>query len=166
MDSTCVVVADATRARLFLYRRQRVPGEDISESFAERTDLVDPARRQRPVELFSDSRPGSSRADGRQFAFDDHRGHHVDELDAEFAREIAHAVDELVRETRVRRVVMCASTTMLGPLRHALIPLERAGIAVTDLGRDLVMLSPSALRAQLAAYALLPAVPRRAGAGL
>ena len=72
MTRTCIVVADASRARLFLFTRQLDAGE-LHETLTETTDLVNPARRLRPSELFSESRPGVSRSRDLQYGIDDHR---------------------------------------------------------------------------------------------
>src|SRR5512143_3490170 len=92
MYRACIAVVDASRARLFTYERS-TEVEGLKEELIEERDLVNPARRQRPSELFSESRPGSSRTGGLQYAFDDHREAHVEALDAEFSRLV---IDELV----------------------------------------------------------------------
>ena len=149
---TCVALVDATRARLFIYQPAH-RGE--REEFSERADLVNPARRSRPSELFSDSRPGSSRSGRLQFAFDDHRAKHLDAFDAEFARQIGHSLGELMRATDAKRLVLFASPHMLGALRGELRALPD-GVAIQDSPRDLVKLSPTALRERLAHEGTLP----------
>lgn len=154
MLHTCVAVVDATRARLFLYQRSAEP-EGVVERFVERADFVNPTRRQRPSEIFSDSRPGSSRVGARQFAFDDHRAAHLDAFDLEFATAIGHEIAALVRESGAVRIVLCASTRMLDKVRRALGDLPRS-VRVDTIPRDLVKLAPNKLRDQLASYTLLP----------
>jgi len=158
MDRTCIAIVDATRARLFTFDRAS-DASGVHEDLEERTDLVNPQRRRRPSELFSDSRPGSSRTGGLGYAFDDHRGHHMEEIDAAFARDVATQIENLVHEAPTRRLIMCASPNMLGALRAT--DLGRLGIAVDELDRDLVRLTPAQLRDYLTSVNLLPEPPAR-----
>jgi Protein required for attachment to host cells len=84
MNRTLIAVVDASRARLFTCERI-APAEGLKEQIIERSDLVNPARRLHPSELFSDPHPGSNRTGGLQYGTDDHRDAHLDEIDAEFA---------------------------------------------------------------------------------
>ena len=161
MNQTCIAVVDAARARLFTLERSAEAG-GLQEHFEERRDLVNPQRRLRPSELFSESRPGSSRIGGRQFAFDDHRDDHIEALDAEFARAVANEMVSLLRQTHANRLIVCASPHMLGELRRAHGELRHAGLAVEEIPRDLVKLTPAELREQLESYGVLP--PRPPGA--
>jgi protein required for attachment to host cells len=163
MYRACIAVVDATRARLFTLDRTMEAGE-LREELSERADFVHPARRHRPSELFSDSRPGTSRTGGLQYAFDDHRDAHIDALDAEFSRMIVDELAALIRSTGAQRLILCASPRMLGQLRSAGRELFRGPLAIDEVPRDLVKLTPTVLREQLASYGLLPPVPSRPGA--
>ena len=90
MRRITIAVADASRARLFAYERTATPG-GLHEELTELTDLINPAPREA----------------------------HDDELDDEFARTIVDAIDAQLRATRPRRLIICASTRMLGRLRDA-----------------------------------------------
>ena len=148
---------DASRARLFTYERSNEV-DGLEEHLTEQRDLVNPARRLRPVELFSESRPGSSRTGDRQFAFDDHRDKHIEALDAEFSRTILGELAALMRTVHVQRVIVCASPNMLGELRAVGLPDD---VVVDELARDLVKLTPPQLRDHLERHGLLPAKPAR-----
>ncbi|HEU0035605.1 MAG TPA: host attachment protein [Kofleriaceae bacterium] len=152
-------MVDASRARLFTYERSS-EAEGVSEQLSEQRDLVNPARRKRPSELFSDS-GGASRTGNLQYGLDDHRDAHVDALDSDFARSVIGNVAEMVKASAVQRLILCASPRMLGELRSASNDLRR-GLRTDELPRNLVKLSPSELRDQLASYGLLPAASRRA----
>src|SRR5688572_24336288 len=105
MHRVCIAIVDATRARLFQYERVVEP-EGPHEELAELMDLVNPARRLRPSELFSDS--GATNHVGRHgYSFDDHRHEHMERLDDEFARVVAEALAPLT--TSVDRLILCAS---------------------------------------------------------
>ena len=156
MQRTCIAVIDASRARLFLYdRTAEVTG--IREDLVETTDLVNPARRLTQGEQLTDSRPGSGRVGSRGFTYDDHRGARTEELDRSFAKLIAHEVHRLTASPQVQRLIICASPRMLGELRQAAHVFERPALAVDEVDRDLVKLTPPQLRAQLGEYGLLPA---------
>jgi protein required for attachment to host cells len=153
MTRTCIALVDATRARLFTFERTTDPGGD-HDDFTEHADLVNPARRMRASDLFSDSRPGSNRTGPLQYAFDDHREAHLDNMDAEFARAVVGEIRRVMRVNAARRLVVCATPRMLGQLRAA--ELRHDGFAVDELPRDLVKLTAPELRDQLASYGLLP----------
>lgn len=154
MYRTCIAVADASRARIFTYDRSAEP-EGLQEHLVEERDLVNPARRLRAAELFSDSRPGTNRTGSLQYAFDDHRDDHVDELDAEFSRTVIDELISLVRTGHAQRVILCASPRMLGELRRAGRELPREGVVIDELARDLVKLPVADLRQHLASHGLL-----------
>ena len=160
MQRTIIATADATRARLFTFDRDDDVGR-VRESWSERTDLVNPARRQTPAQLFSDTRTNTARTGGRFFGLDDHRDAHIDEMDTEFARMISAAIDEAVRDTGARRIILCASPRMLGILRAT--QRRNNGVEIDELARDYVKLTPPQLHAQLIDRGLLPASPARAG---
>ncbi len=149
-----VAVADAARARLFTYQRHDNPGQDLLE----RVDLVNPERRQRPSEVHSDTRPGTSYAPtGVGFAVDDHRDAHQDEVERRFSVQISAELAKLVQETGYREVVLVASHRMLGHLRSAY--LAPPGVGLHELALDLTREPAPALHQRLADLGLLP--PRR-----
>lgn len=157
MYRACIAVVDASRARLFTFERTSEV-EGVKDDLVEQRDLIDPARRLRPVDLFSDSRPGSSRTGDKQFGFDDHRDHHVDELDAEFAQSINDELVALLKSSPASRMIVCASPRMLGELRRARRGIE---IEIDELPRNLVKLTIPQLREHLTSYGLLPPAPPR-----
>jgi protein required for attachment to host cells len=163
MYRACIAVVDASRARLFTYERTS-DIEGLSEHLIEERDLVNPARRLRPVDLFSDSRPGISRSGSLQYGLDDHRDAHIEQLDAEFSRVIVDQLVDMLRSNHAKRLILCASPNMLGELRGAGAELRREDLAIDEVARDLVKLTPAQLRDQLTSYGLLPARPSRAGA--
>jgi protein required for attachment to host cells len=159
MYRVCIALVDATRARLFTFERV-TEGVDIREALVERTDLVNPQRRRRASEVFSDTRPGSNRTGHLQYAFDDHRDQHISQIDDRFARMAMAALRELIDEQPTQRAVICASPRMLGRLRAAAPGLLPDEIALDELPRDLVKLSPGEVRAELASRDLLPRAAR------
>jgi protein required for attachment to host cells len=154
---TCIAVIDATRARLFTFDRDSEP-QGIRERLTEVSDLVDPARRQTPSELFSDSRPGSSRVGPRQYGFDDHRDGHIDHLDLDFCRSIVDELRRVLDRAPCQRLVLCAGPRMLGMLRPLTGSLRRRDLEISEVGRDLAKLTTPQLREHLAASGTLPPV--------
>ena len=157
MKRICLVVADATRARIYTYEQLQEP-DGPHEQLREELDLVDPARRKRPSELFSDD-SGANHAGTRGYAYDDHRQAHLDHFDTSFAHDIAAAIDRIVRANDYHTVVVIASSRMLGALRTSLEPLKRT-VAITELERDFTKLATPALRDRLAELDVLPPRPR------
>lgn len=155
MYRVCIALVDATRARLFTFERA-MEGAEPREELVERIDFVNPQRRRRPSERFSDTRPGSSHTGQLQHAFDDHRDQHVSQLDERFARTAMAALRELIDERPTQRVVLGASPRMLGRLRAATPGLLPGDIALDELPRDLVKLSPADVQVELASRGLLP----------
>lgn len=159
MYRNLIAIVDASRARLLAFEHAVEPGE-IRDTLDEVSDLVNPARRRRPGDLFSETRPGASRAGSVRFAFDDHREAHLAEMDAEFARAVTQEIERLLVQTAARRLVLCASPNMLGALRTA---RGSASVEIEELARDLSKLTVPELREQLASYGLLPPKPPRPG---
>jgi len=157
MNRSCIVVADASRARLHTFEELAAPRGHRTQELREEADLVHPARRIRPSELFSDTRPGSDRApSGRGFGLCDRRDASMRQMDRRFAASIAAELERLVADRGCRTVIVAASPNMLGLLRELTRPLLRGGVEVHEIDRDLVRLSPSALHDFLAERGLLP----------
>lgn len=161
MKRLCIALADASRARIFTFEelagREGGPEQPSRQQIEEQISLVHPARRRRPSEIFSDTRPGSDRAPtGRGFAVSDHRDHAMREMDRRFAADIARHLREVVDTCGCRDVILAASPRMLGLLRELTAPLVEAGVAVHDLDRDLVRLTPAQLQDFLAERGLVP----------
>jgi len=157
MHRIAIVVADAARARIFTYEAGALAEPNGASPLRERVDLVDPERRLRPSQVFSDTRPGSSSAPhGPGFAVDDHRDAHIEETDRRFAGAIAHHLGDVLAEHPAREVVIVASPNMLGLLRKDTADLPRLGMEVHELPLDLTKETPSQLHDHLAERGLLP----------
>ena len=152
MKRACIAVVDATRARIYTFQSspERAPVDQLEEH----VDLVNPARRMRPAELFSSAT-----------AFDDHREHHLDEMDAQFARDIVGEIERLVRDGAYAHVIVVASPKMLGELRRADGVLHRADIVLDEVPRDLAKLTSPQLHDHLASRGIIPPRQRLDRAG-
>jgi len=151
MYRVTIAIVDATRARLFQFVRTSDP-EGLRDQLTEVSDLIDPARRLRPSELFSDTGANTNHVGRQGFTFDDHRDEHMARLDTEFVRSIAAEIERLA--AGADRLVICSSPRMLGRLRELI--KDSPGLSVDELPRNLVKLTPPQLRDRLASYELLP----------
>jgi protein required for attachment to host cells len=151
MYRVTIALVDAARARLFQFVRSSDP-EGLRDQLTEVNDLVDPTRRLRPSEVFSDTGANTNHVNRHMFAFDDHRDDHMARFDTEFVRSIAGEIERLI--AGADRLIICASPRMLGRLRDLI--KERPGLRIDELPRNLSKLTPSQLRDQLASYGLLP----------
>ena len=159
MERVCIAVTDAARARIYLFERLAAPSGVHQQQLRERIDLVNPARRLRPSELLSETRPGLDRAPNKRgYATDDRRDHYLDELDRRFADLVADELARLVRETGSHEVIVTAPPHMLGALRttDAISALTRRGVRLHEVDRDLSRLPSAEVQDRLAAMGLLP----------
>lgn len=157
MQRICIAIVDAARARLYTFHELAGPTGTPTQELREEVDLVDPDRRMRPGELFSDTRPGSDRTpSGRGYAVSDGREAHMEEMDRRFAGEIIARLAELVRDRACRRLILVASPRMLGELRQAGGRLLGGEIAVDEVSRDFTHLSSAQIHDHLAGEGLLP----------
>jgi protein required for attachment to host cells len=162
MKRACIAIIDAARARLYTYQEDAGPADQLKEVL----DLVNPGRRLRASEMFSETRPpnaqsgrpGTGRVPGS--TKDDHRDDHIGMMDAKFAKEIVREIDKLVTNEGFGHLILAASPKMLGELRKANGVLKRNGLVVDELPRDLAMLTLAQLHDHLAALDLIPARPR------
>jgi protein required for attachment to host cells len=153
MKRVCIAIVDATRARVYTYQQRKDAGQELHEV----SDLVNPGRRLRPTELFSDGRQGRDMtALGRGYAFDDHRDKHLDEWDLRFARDVIAELDRVVRTDGHTRIILVASPRMLGGLRKVGGALQRRDLVVDEVGHDLTNFSSPQLHDHLASLQLLP----------
>ena len=157
MMHLAIVVADATRARLFTFEQLETDAEEPAQDFREHASLVNTGRRKRPSEHFSDTRPGSDRTPtGRGFAHDDHREASLRHMDRQFATDIVDELRRLLRAGGYREVILAASPRMLANLRELTADLVRTGVVFRELDRDLVKLTRAQLHDHLCERGMLP----------
>lgn len=167
MKRACIAIVDAARARLYTYEEDREPGDELREIH----DLVNAGRRMKVGDMFSESRPslalhaglrravrGGDRSDHGEpgSAYDDHRGAHIEEMDAKFAKLVVDEIDRLIRLHGLGHLILAASPKMLGALRRNNGVFHRNDIAIDELPRDLTNLTSARLHDQLAALELIP----------
>ena len=134
MKRSCIVVADATRARIYSYHHADEPGGS-DENLVEQRDLIDPARHH---------------------ALDDRSQGHLEQLDVNFAGDIADAVELITREQGYCKLIIVASSSMFGNLRDRLGPFQRSGLEIVELERNFAKLTTFELRERLGELGTLP----------
>jgi protein required for attachment to host cells len=139
-DSTWIVVANASRARLFETR-------GAGEQLALVREFEHPESRAKGGDLVSD-RPGHTATDqGRRTALDpDTEPKRV--AQEQFARELAHALEQGRVENRYGAVVLVASAPFLGILRAQLAEGVKTRVR-ESIDKDYTALAERELAAQL-----------------
>ena len=139
--SICVVVADASRARIFL-------AEDGISTLTEYGDLVHPESRLREQDLVSDE-VGNVFESGGHGVPGMGRENKVHRKEAEtFAREICSEVERIREQGGLRRIYLVAPPRFLGQLRSAMNK-QCAAIISGETNKDLVALGIEEIRAHL-----------------
>lgn len=163
MKRACIAIVDAARARLYGYDEQ---ASDPAQQLREVTDLVNPGRRLKPSEMFSETRPSLGQNPGRNTSHepgstkDDHRDDHIEMMDAKFAKEIIAELDRIIQAEKYTHLIVVASPKMLGELRKANNVLDRPGLTIDEIARDLTKLTQAQLHDHLAQLNLIPARER------
>ena len=135
----CVVVADASRARVLVLEPDRETGDASTSELVEIAEITNPMVRARSAAALSHVRR---------------------DIERHFAAEIAAEAAAVWSSYPPCELIVAASLAMLAVLRPAI--WERTGGAVhprgiRELARDLVKLSGPRLRDELAAAGLVPA---------
>lgn len=139
--SICVVVADASRARILL-------AEYGDSGLSEYKDLVHPESRLREQDLVSDGTGSGIDSGGHGMHSMGHENSaHIRQAE-DFAREVCDEIDRYRRKADLRRIYLVAPPKFLGQLRAAMSKQCQAMIA-GETGKNLVMQKIEDIRAQL-----------------
>lgn len=135
----CVVVADASRARILVLEPDRETGDTAASELVEVAEITNPMVRARSAAALSHIRR---------------------DMERHFAAEIAEETAAAWSCCPPCELIVVASPAMLAVLRPAI--RARTGgsidpIRIHELARDLVKLSAARLRDELAAAGLVPA---------
>ncbi|MCK4704818.1 MAG: host attachment protein [Gammaproteobacteria bacterium] len=141
MNSTWLVVADSSRARVFTMESRRSPIHEIESIVHEQSRLHE-------RDMTSDL-PG--RANGRMGA----GGHaYQDEISPKaqesinFAREVANELDEARKSNKFKQLVLVAAPAFLGDLRHQL-NAQTQKLVCFELAKNLSQLEAVDIRKHL-----------------
>ena len=157
MDNTCVVVADARRARIFVLQQRTAPRAPYR--LAERGTLSNMSLRARGRSVTGRVRTetNTNRQAGPVHPMGAQRERHRIELERRFATAIARRAAVLARNWATGSVVLVADPHMLGFLRGAVRSTLKPAIRVKELARDYARLTASRLFDHLAADGIVPA---------
>ena len=100
--------------------------------------------------------PGRDFCEIRDLVNAGRRDDHVANMDARFAKEVVEELIQIVSGEAYGHVILIASPKMLGELRKANGSLERNGMVVDEIPRDLANLSATQLHDHLASLDLIP----------
>ena len=155
---TCIVVANAARAR-FLILPTADPSEVESRPvLVEVNDFINPEADELGRDIWSETKSGVGRspADRQAHSYDDHRDGHLAEMQRRFSKRVMDAAELLVQSNKATRLVVAAPPGMLGTLRPALTSALSQSVAVQEVAKDLTQLGLFALQQHLAREKILP----------
>lgn len=157
MSNHFVVVADSSRARFFTLEPAQTPELESGPNLIERGDVKNFSS-AKPQELWSDNKTGRNRGAGASaHGYDDHRDQHSEEYDRRFARQVTEQLVEIAKNNECSRVIVAAGSHMLGHLRSNFDDINKAGLQVEDIDKDLCKLSPNDIHSRLSKEGVLPA---------
>jgi protein required for attachment to host cells len=151
MDTTCIVVANAGRARFFIRTRPKARPEEIN-------DMVNTPVRLRTAETETDAigQRAASKSIHSVGQPTQPSGYQPNQTPAEhqtelFARSVADYLAQAHREGRFSKLILVASPEFLGVLRKLLDHTVQASIAV-EINKDYTQVPVDKLGEQIDAY--------------
>ena len=141
--STCIVVADTTRARIFMT-------QSSNDTLNEIEGLVHPESRLHANQLGSDEpgisydRSGSSHGLGQETDLKKQEA-------IRFAREVTDKITEVHRRNHYNKLYIIAAPAFLGLLRQT-IPDTTKQLIAGEVNKNLIQLPPDDIRANLPRY--------------
>ncbi len=155
MATQLVAVVDGARARFYAVDTRQTPQGEERKWLEEIESLVNPDRRTRDSDLYSESRPGlrQSHGGGPAHAVDDGRDAHAAEIERRFAALVLAKLHALMQGHAASRIVLAAGPRMLGYLRDARTSLPPED--VSEVPKHLTELSPHELCQRLESDGLL-----------
>lgn len=157
MDNTCVVVADARRARIFLLQQRTAPRAPVRLVARGTLSNADLRSRGRSVTGRVRTETNTNREAGPVHPIGAQRERHRIELQRRFSVEVARKAAALAKNWATGSVVIVADPRMLGFLRETVRATLKPRIQVKELAKDYAGLTISRLRDQLAEDGIVPA---------
>ncbi|MFP4611465.1 MAG: host attachment protein [Thiohalophilus sp.] len=146
MPKTWILVADSSRARLFL-------ADTASSPLVELETFTHPASRQHEQEITSDL-PGKQNGKGMNGSFAHAMTQETDPKYQEavnFAREVAQYLNKAHGKNKFRQLIIAAAPTFLGLLRDSLNTNTRRCLTL-QLDKNLTQYKPENIRKHLPEY--------------
>lgn len=161
MRQACIAIIEAARARIYTYDDTEPNGARTRAQPAlhEEVDLVNAGRRDHDLDRFSTTKPGIKRVAPGGGSTDDHRDANIEQHERTFARNVVEEVDRIARERGFARILLVTGPRMLGELRKHDSALQRPGVTLEYVERDLAGLTPPQIHDHLAELKLIS--PRR-----
>jgi protein required for attachment to host cells len=158
MSDYCVVVTGGAHARFFTLEPVQFPELESRPRLVYCRQLSNPQKESAGKDLYTDQKTGRGRAahGGPAHGYDDHRSNHEDELDRRFARKVLEGAYSLVKTNNARCMVLVAPASMLGIIRQELRMLDKRGIDVKKVAKDMTKFSPQRIHDSLAREKILP----------
>lgn len=158
MSDYCIVVTGGAHARFFTLEPVEFPELESGPRLVHCRDLFNPQKESAGKDLYADPKTGRGRAarGGPAHGYDDHRSHHKDELDRRFSRKVLEEACSLIKANNARCVVLVAPAPMLGILRQELHVLNKRGVEVKKVAKDMTKFSPRRIHDSLARENMLP----------
>lgn len=149
MPYTCVIAADATRARFFTVEKSEAPRAPFR--LLERAVLENPGLRERGDAVTGRARTetNTNREGGPKHPIGAQRDRHRLELERRFARDIALKAGAITRDWRAGTVVLAAAPQFLGLVRGSLRDELGANIELKEVAKDYTGLPADEIRDRL-----------------
>lgn len=149
MTPTCIVVADARRARFFSVEPGDAPRHKIT--LVEHMDLVNPDIRALGESVAGRPRTetNTNRQAGPMHPIGAQRERHRLDLERRFGREIARQASELTSDWKEGTFMLIAEPRLLGLMRGHLREALSPALTLKELAKNYAQLSASELRDQL-----------------
>ncbi len=161
MADSCVVVADAARARFFTLEAAADPDFESGPNLVEHVGLDNAEASMQGKEKYSDNKSGRNQGGiGATHGFDDHRDKHDMENHRRFAQRVVSEAVSLANKSNARQLVITAEKQMLGMLRQAMSGSNHNSFEIREVAKDLTKLAPHEIHKHLAGEQLVPAQRR------
>jgi hypothetical protein len=157
MSDYLIVVVNRASARFFNLEPVEFPEFESGPRMVTRTEL-DNLEINDFQEMVTDSKTGRGAAPqgGGIHGYDDKRDQHLDELRRRFAVKVLDQIRQLAQTERVRTVILATSSRMRRFLYPDIETLERQGIRVHKLSKNMINFAPQKIHAYLAQEGLVP----------
>ncbi|MCA9549604.1 MAG: host attachment protein [Myxococcales bacterium] len=157
MERYCILVADGTRARFFVYKERVWEWGEPRPRLTEQADLVNPEHALAGVDVYREARSSAHPANssGHHTAYDDHRDDNRREGRRRFARRVVDRLGEVAKGARAEHLVVCAGPELMGVLRPELDRGLHPRLRVEEVTRDWTQLSTEDLQGHLVREGIL-----------
>jgi hypothetical protein len=157
MSDYLIVVVNRASARFFNLEQVEFPKLESGPRMVTLKELNNPEINDFQ-EMVTDSKTGRGAAPqgGSVHGYDDKRDQHLDELRRRFAVKVLDQIRRLAKTDRVRTVILAASSRMRRFLYPDIETLERQGIRIHKLSKNMINFAPQKIHEYLAQEGIVP----------